>query len=156
MSFKPCRLSHENLPQISFQSTFAAINKCPTNTFFLHQFQVTLPKFEHTFAKRKQENSSKGMEGLLPMLVHALKKQKPHHSFRCLSEGSNRSYHMLIGPQDSVNGSSHHRRTRSEFKPSTADHFLDQRFAPEFSHSNSFNNTNGTRQIGSGTYQVRK
>ena len=96
------------------------------------------------------------MEGLIPMLVHALKKQKPHHSFRCLSEGSNRSYHMLIGPQDSVNGSSHHRRTRSEFKPSTADHFLDQRFAPEFSHSNSFNNTNGTRQIGSGTYQVRK
>ena len=110
----------------------------------------------HSQNRKKKLNSSKGMEGLIPMLVHALKKQKPHHSFRCLSEGSNRSYHMLIGPQDSVHGSSHHRRTRSEFKPSTADHFLDQRFAPEFSHSNSFNNTNGTRQIGSGTYQVRK
>ncbi|PSS29269.1 AT-hook motif nuclear-localized protein [Actinidia chinensis var. chinensis] len=87
------------------------------------------------------------MEGLIPMLVHALKKQKPHHSFRCLSEGSNRSYHKLIEPQDSVSGSSHNRRTWSEFKPSTADHF----------HSHSFNSTSGSRQIGSSsTYQVRK
>ena len=44
--------------------------------------KITLPKFENTFTKQIQENSSKGMEGLIPMLLHALKKQKPHHSFR--------------------------------------------------------------------------
>ncbi|KAF7127948.1 hypothetical protein RHSIM_Rhsim11G0153200 [Rhododendron simsii] len=73
------------------------------------------------------------MEGLIPMLFHALKKQRPHNSFRCFSEGSisNRSYHRLIGPQDSVDGSSHHCRTRSKFQPSTVDHFQDQRSGEE-------------------------
>ncbi|KAF7126518.1 hypothetical protein RHSIM_Rhsim11G0151000 [Rhododendron simsii] len=101
------------------------------------------------------------MEGLIPMLFHALKKQRPHNSFRCFSEGSisNRSYHRLIGPQDSVDGSSHHRRTRSEFQPSTVDHFQDQRSGQEFSRSTSFNKLgsgfagNGSRQIGSNAYQ---
>ncbi|XP_016539429.1 uncharacterized protein LOC107840181 [Capsicum annuum] len=56
------------------------------------------------------------MEGLIPFLLHAIKKQRPHHnSFRCLSDTSNRSYHILVGT-DSVEGSSH-RRTRSDFQP---------------------------------------
>ncbi|CAN4107801.1 unnamed protein product [Withania somnifera] len=64
------------------------------------------------------------MEGLIPFLLHAIKKEKPHHnSFRCLSETCNRSYHMLIGG-DSIEGSSH-RRTRSEFQPSVTVDFFD-------------------------------
>ncbi|MCD7451151.1 hypothetical protein HAX54_009776 [Datura stramonium] len=64
------------------------------------------------------------MEGLIPFLLHAMKKQRPHHnSFRCLSDTSNRSYHMLVG-SDSIEGSSH-RRTRSEFLPPVAVDFSD-------------------------------
>ncbi|KAK4340164.1 hypothetical protein RND71_041626 [Anisodus tanguticus] len=64
------------------------------------------------------------MEGLIPFLFHAMKKQKPNNnSFRCLSDTSNRSYHMLVGA-DSVEGSSH-RRTRSEFQPPVTVDFLD-------------------------------
>ncbi|TMW96831.1 hypothetical protein EJD97_006709 [Solanum chilense] len=65
------------------------------------------------------------MEGLIPFLLHAMKKHKPHQkTFRCLSDTSNRSYHMLI-QAESMEGSSH-RRTRSEFQPpvTTVD-FLD-------------------------------
>ncbi|KAH0727355.1 hypothetical protein KY284_003220 [Solanum tuberosum] len=66
------------------------------------------------------------MEGLIPFLLHAMKKQRPHHNstFRSLSDTSNRSYHLLVGA-DSIEGSSH-RRTRSEFQPpvTTVD-FLD-------------------------------
>lgn len=94
------------------------------------------------------------------MLFRAIKKQRPGHSYRSFSEGSNRSYHKLIGSQDSVDGSSHHRRTRSEFQPSTVDHFMDRQ---EFSRSTSFNKLgsglapgftgNGSRQVGSNAYQ---
>ncbi|XP_028125861.1 uncharacterized protein LOC114322697 [Camellia sinensis] len=103
------------------------------------------------------------MEGLIPMLINALKKQRPHHAYRGLSEGSNRSYHLLMAP-DSREGSSH-RRTRSEFQPPTVD-FLDQQSTLEFSHSRSFNRgsvlasaTNtaiGRRQIGSNTNLRRR
>ncbi|OWM64786.1 uncharacterized protein LOC116203817 [Punica granatum] len=55
------------------------------------------------------------MEGLIPYLMHAMRKQRPQHSYRCLSDASNRSYHLLTG-SDSHDGSSH-RRTRSEFLP---------------------------------------
>nr|GLL23753.1 uncharacterized protein LOC104094238 [Ipomoea trifida] len=69
------------------------------------------------------------MEGLIPYLLHAMKKQKsPHsrrHSFRCLSDTSNRSYHLLIGA-DSAEGSSH-RRTFSDFQP---DYFSDHQRSP--------------------------
>ncbi|KAJ1397291.1 hypothetical protein SESBI_31884 [Sesbania bispinosa] len=66
------------------------------------------------------------MEGLIPYLIHAMKKQKPHHqrSFSH-SESSNRSYHILLG-SDSLTGSSH-RRTRSDFPPPTTE-FLEQRY----------------------------
>ncbi|KAK7357591.1 hypothetical protein VNO80_16884 [Phaseolus coccineus] len=68
------------------------------------------------------------MEGLIPYLIHAMKKQKPHvhRSYRSFShsESSNRSYHMLLA-SDSFTGSSH-RRTRSDFQPPTSE-FLEQR-----------------------------
>ncbi|KAJ1381627.1 hypothetical protein SESBI_44976 [Sesbania bispinosa] len=48
------------------------------------------------------------MEGLIPYIIHAIRKQKPHHS-----DSSNRSYHLLLG-SDSFHGSSH-RRSRSDF-----------------------------------------
>ncbi|OMO73877.1 hypothetical protein CCACVL1_17090 [Corchorus capsularis] len=69
------------------------------------------------------------MEGLIPFLIHAMRKQKPHHHYRSISVGSStsRSYHLLMGQSqaESVEGSSH-RRTRSEFQPPTAE-FLEQR-----------------------------
>ncbi|KAK7343526.1 hypothetical protein VNO77_12322 [Canavalia gladiata] len=71
------------------------------------------------------------MEGLIPYLIHAIKKQKPHQrSYRSFShsESSNRSYHLLLG-SDSFTGSSH-RRTRSDFQPSTAE-FLEQRYGSD-------------------------
>uniref|UniRef100_A0A7N1A071 Uncharacterized protein n=1 Tax=Kalanchoe fedtschenkoi TaxID=63787 RepID=A0A7N1A071_KALFE len=57
------------------------------------------------------------MEGLIPYLLQAIKKDKPpHHQRRrnSFSEGSTRSYHLLMDHIDSFTGSSH-RRTRSEF-----------------------------------------
>ncbi|CAO2842063.1 unnamed protein product [Amaranthus hypochondriacus] len=59
------------------------------------------------------------MEGLIPYLVRAIKRQNLHkHSYRSMSDSSRRSYHLL-GAIDSFNGSSH-RRTQSEFQPPTA------------------------------------
>ncbi|KAL1534507.1 hypothetical protein AAHA92_30679 [Salvia divinorum] len=55
------------------------------------------------------------MEGLIPLLIRAVKRQRPQHAYRCLSENSTgRSYHLLL-----ADGSSH-RRTRSEFNPTDA------------------------------------
>ncbi|CAL0300379.1 unnamed protein product [Lupinus luteus] len=62
------------------------------------------------------------MEGLIPYLIHAMKKQKPHHHrYRSFShsESSNRSYHLLM-ESESMTGSSH-RRTRSDYQPPTAE-----------------------------------
>ncbi|CAH9058016.1 unnamed protein product [Cuscuta europaea] len=55
------------------------------------------------------------MEGLIPYLIHAIKKQRPNHqSFgRRLSDASNRSYHLLIGAE-SGDGSSHRRSLLSD------------------------------------------
>ncbi|KAF7840740.1 putative beta-D-xylosidase 5-like protein [Senna tora] len=72
------------------------------------------------------------MEGLIPYLLHAIKKQnsptKTYHHRRSFShsESSNRSYHMLLG-SDSFSGSSH-RRTRSDLPPATTD-FSENRYA---------------------------
>ncbi|KAE8008083.1 hypothetical protein FH972_004630 [Carpinus fangiana] len=68
------------------------------------------------------------MEGLIPYLVHAIKKQKPQHSYRSFSEGSTRSYHLLLN-SDSLSGSSH-RRTRSDFQPPNME-FVEQRSGVE-------------------------
>ncbi|KAK7280257.1 hypothetical protein RJT34_25319 [Clitoria ternatea] len=73
------------------------------------------------------------MEGLIPYLIHVMKKPKPQHSsYRSFShsESSNRSYHLLLGTgSDSFTGSSH-RRTRSEFQPPTAE-FLEHRYGAD-------------------------
>ncbi|KAF8406205.1 hypothetical protein HHK36_008290 [Tetracentron sinense] len=74
------------------------------------------------------------MEGLIPFLLHAIKKGKPHNSYRCLSEGSSRSYRPLVGT-DSIEGSSH-RRTRSDFQQRASD-FVEQRPSLQFLHSRS-------------------
>ncbi|OAY45415.1 uncharacterized protein LOC110618794 [Manihot esculenta] len=65
------------------------------------------------------------MEGLIPYLLHAMKKQRPQNSCRSFSASSSRSYHLLLSGGDSFNGSSH-RRTRSEFQPPSVE-FLEQR-----------------------------
>ncbi|KAF5733204.1 hypothetical protein HS088_TW17G00744 [Tripterygium wilfordii] len=64
------------------------------------------------------------MEGLIPFLLRAMKKQRPQNTYRSFSEGSGCSYRLLTGG-DSVSGSSH-RRTRSDFQPPTSE-FLNQR-----------------------------
>ncbi|KAK3035723.1 hypothetical protein RJ639_033425 [Escallonia herrerae] len=100
------------------------------------------------------------MEGLIPFLLHTLKKQRPHNSYRSVSASSSRSYHLLSGAGggDSADGSSH-RRTRSDFQPldlSKMGSGLD--YAPP--HSRSFNkgspvatasSANGSRKTGSNT-----
>ncbi|KAK8568235.1 hypothetical protein V6N13_106167 [Hibiscus sabdariffa] len=67
------------------------------------------------------------MEGLIPYLIHAMRKQNPTHRYRSMSAGSSRGYHLLMGqsPAESVEGSSH-RRTRSEFQPPTVELFFEQ------------------------------
>ncbi|KAM6558301.1 hypothetical protein CsatA_027540 [Cannabis sativa] len=74
------------------------------------------------------------MEGLIPYLLHALKKDKPRNSYRSFSDTSNRSYHRLSNESihNLAEGSSH-RRTRSEFQPPPALNFSEQR-------SRSYNN----------------
>lgn len=56
------------------------------------------------------------MEGLIPYLLHAIKKQRPQHPYRCLSDSSTRSYHLLHDGDKSTEGGSSHKRTRSEFR----------------------------------------
>ncbi|KAJ6751135.1 hypothetical protein OIU85_001636 [Salix viminalis] len=77
------------------------------------------------------------MEGLIPYLLHSIKKQKPRNSYRSLSVGSSRSYHLLIGGDqgESLNGSSH-RRTRSEYQPPPLE-FSEQRANLDFLRSGS-------------------
>ncbi|KAL8541585.1 hypothetical protein ACS0TY_002740 [Phlomoides rotata] len=49
------------------------------------------------------------MEGLIPLLLRAVKKQRPQSAYRCLSENSTgRSYHLLLADDSS------HGRTRSD------------------------------------------
>lgn len=59
------------------------------------------------------------MEGLIPYLIHAIKKhhKSQHMRYRSMSEGSSHSYRPLMMGQEgssSYQGSSH-RRTRSEY-----------------------------------------
>lgn len=73
------------------------------------------------------------MEGLIPYLFHAMKKQKPRHNYRSQSVGSSRSYHLLINDESS------HRRTRSDFQTPTTFEFSDKRSTHELTHSRSVN-----------------
>ncbi|WCJ17949.1 hypothetical protein M5689_000333 [Euphorbia peplus] len=98
------------------------------------------------------------MEGLIPFLLHAMKKQKPKNSFRSFSVDSSRSYHLLMAAGDSFSGSSH-RRTRSDFQPPVAAEFLDQRSGVEYIRSvNSAAVASGSKQIGNSkhAYQMSK
>ncbi|CAF2077632.1 hypothetical protein Bca4012_090273 [Brassica carinata] len=70
------------------------------------------------------------MEGLIPYLIHAIKKDhKPQdQGYRSLSVGSSRGYRPLMMGQEgssSFQGSSH-RRTRSEYKPPVIMDMFDQ------------------------------
>ncbi|KAJ4824984.1 hypothetical protein Tsubulata_014358 [Turnera subulata] len=76
------------------------------------------------------------MEGLIPYLIHAIKKQRLQDSYRyrSLSAGSSRSYHLLmdggggpLGDDDSFKNGSSHRRTRSEFQPPATSELLEQK-----------------------------
>lgn len=88
------------------------------------------------FVLQKQRIS---MEGLIPYLIHAIKKDhKPQHqTYRSMSVGSSRSYRPLMMGQEgssSVQGSSH-RRTRSDYNPPVIMDMFDQRssgFGQEF------------------------
>ncbi|KAK9077221.1 hypothetical protein SSX86_005557 [Deinandra increscens subsp. villosa] len=62
------------------------------------------------------------MEGLIPFLMRAIKKPRPHNNYRTLSAsaGSTPSYQVLVGADPKAERSSH-RRTRSELHPQTAD-----------------------------------
>ncbi|GMI83708.1 hypothetical protein HRI_002040100 [Hibiscus trionum] len=85
------------------------------------------------------------MEGLIPYLIHAMRKQKkPTHRYRSMSVGSSRGYHLLMGqsPAESVEGSSH-RRTRSEFQPPTVEFFEQRSGLGLVSSPKGNNNNNG-------------
>ncbi|EOA33039.1 hypothetical protein CARUB_v10016371mg [Capsella rubella] len=71
------------------------------------------------------------MEGLIPYLIHAIKKDhnRDHQMYRSMSVGSSRSYRPLMMGQEgssSAQGSSH-RRTRSEYNPPVIMDMFDQR-----------------------------
>ncbi|XP_058081332.1 uncharacterized protein LOC131229400 [Magnolia sinica] len=60
------------------------------------------------------------MEGLIPYVLHALKKKKQHKNYRRLSEGSSRGSRLPLTERVvSFEGSSH-RRTRSDFQTPTS------------------------------------
>ncbi|CAH8385207.1 unnamed protein product [Eruca vesicaria subsp. sativa] len=70
------------------------------------------------------------MEGLIPYLIHVIKKDhKPQgHVYRSMSVGSSRSYRPLMMGEEgssSLQGSSH-RRTRSEYMPPVIMDMFDQ------------------------------
>ncbi|XP_010507845.1 PREDICTED: uncharacterized protein LOC104784511 [Camelina sativa] len=71
------------------------------------------------------------MEGLIPYLIHAIKKdhKRDHQMYRSMFVGSSRSYRPLMMGQEgssSVQGSSH-RRTKSEYNPPVIMDMFDQR-----------------------------
>ncbi|KAK7840515.1 hypothetical protein CFP56_016640 [Quercus suber] len=93
------------------------------------------------------------MEGLIPLLLHAIKKPKPHNKYnRSQSEISNHSYHLL-NAEESFSGSSH-RRTRSEFQLPAIE-FVQQRPGYEYNHSsNVHKSSTSSSSVGSYPSQV--
>ncbi|KAL3730268.1 hypothetical protein ACJRO7_027294 [Eucalyptus globulus] len=77
------------------------------------------------------------MEGLIPFVIRSVRKQRLYSSYRCLSDGSARSYHLLAGGE-SVDGSSH-RRTKSELPQLSAAEFKEQRSGVELARAHSMN-----------------
>ncbi|KAL8116307.1 uncharacterized protein LOC141668081 [Apium graveolens] len=100
------------------------------------------------------------MEGLIPFLIHTIKKQKPHNSYRSLSDSSNRSYHILMGAATSVEGSSH-RRTRSDVdffdkKSGYNDDYLARSSGINRGSSATTSNVHGSKQVASSVLHVAK
>ncbi|KAM4088384.1 hypothetical protein ACJW30_07G066500 [Castanea mollissima] len=93
------------------------------------------------------------MEGLIPFLLHAIKKPRPHNNYnRSQSENSTPSYHLL-NAAESVSGSSH-RRTRSEIQPPTIE-FVQQRPGYEYNHSSTVHKrSTSSSSVGSYPSQV--
>lgn len=89
------------------------------------------------------------MEGLIPYLIHAIKKDhKPQNQmYRSMSVGSSHNYRPLMMGQEgssSLQGSSH-RRTRSEYKPPVIMDMFDQRssgFGQDFGNKYSSSSQN--------------
>ncbi|KAI6678178.1 hypothetical protein NL676_038974 [Syzygium grande] len=77
------------------------------------------------------------MEGLIPYVIRSIRKQRLYNSYRCLSDGSTRSYHLLAGG-DSLDGSAH-RRTQSELPQPPAAEFMGQRSGVELARSHTMN-----------------
>ncbi|KAG9440422.1 hypothetical protein H6P81_020587 [Aristolochia fimbriata] len=62
------------------------------------------------------------MEGLIPYVIHAIKRSKDHVKYRSLSHGSSRSWgYPLMGREEASYEGSSHRRTRSEYQPPVSD-----------------------------------
>ncbi|KAG9144836.1 hypothetical protein Leryth_018974 [Lithospermum erythrorhizon] len=57
------------------------------------------------------------MEGLIPLIINAIKKQRPRQSYRYLSQGSSRSYHLLLSADSSVSDSTQPGRTSHSVLP---------------------------------------
>ncbi|KAJ0011442.1 hypothetical protein Pint_33826 [Pistacia integerrima] len=96
------------------------------------------------------------MEGLIPYLIHVVKKPRPQKGYRSLSDSSShQSYHLLGGDS--------HRRTRSEFLPPPVE-FLENRSAKEFVRQRNVNkgpvrsasSVAGGFNVGSNPQQMRK
>ncbi|KAK9715847.1 hypothetical protein RND81_06G193600 [Saponaria officinalis] len=58
------------------------------------------------------------MEGLIPYVIRAIKRQTLHkNGYRCLSNASRHDYdHLLASAGNSIDNGSSHRRTQSEFR----------------------------------------
>ncbi|XP_020584250.1 uncharacterized protein LOC110027245 [Phalaenopsis equestris] len=98
-------------------------------------YKKALPSSQPIRIQSSRERE-KEMEGLIPFVIHALKKNRNQRTYRCLSDGSNAGGSSRKAMMDwtAQDGSSHHRRTRSEFPTAaTADPGLfsgDSRLAP--------------------------
>lgn len=105
--------------------------------FVSHTFQRE--PAEAPLVSTTPEETKAKMEGLIPYLLHAIKKPRPQHRYRSFSvseSNSNRSYHLLMSGQGSLEGSSH-RRTRSEFQPPSSADLFEQRSANDLIHARS-------------------
>ncbi|WOG82488.1 hypothetical protein DCAR_0101653 [Daucus carota subsp. sativus] len=99
------------------------------------------------------------MEGLIPFLIHTIKKQKTYNKYRSLSDTSNRSYHVLVGP-NSAEGSSH-RRTRSDVdflgnKSSYGDNLAHSSGMMNKGSAVTAGNAHDSKLVGSGVFHVAK
>ncbi|PRQ22754.1 hypothetical protein RchiOBHm_Chr6g0253731 [Rosa chinensis] len=84
------------------------------------------------------------MEGLLPLLYHAIKKRRSKHKHRCFSESNSKSSYRLLGCGHdlTLEGLSHCQKG-SEFQPLVTAELSEQRSALDFNHSCSYEEEDG-------------